>query len=163
MSSWMGSATLISAVSRRSSIRSAQARETLPFSMVGGPFAHMLPRSGLLMAPTAKEKSRRMTKTVRGEFLPYADILQSIARKVYANEQSRALKKDIELALANRVLESDKLKRRARLLLQSAAWLDMDKFIEHRPPLDAVDFWKKPSPPQRQCSTSMVREAENLC
>ena len=92
-----------------------------------------------------------MTRTARGEFLPYASVLQSIARKVYANEQSRALKKDIQLALSDRELDNDKLKRRARLLLQSAAWLDMDKFIEHRPPLDEVGFWKKPSPPQRQC------------
>jgi len=91
-----------------------------------------------------------MQKTARGEFVPYDQVLQSIARSLYASEKSRALKKDIQLAVDNRVVESEKGKRRARMLLQSAGWLDMDKFIEHRPPPNEVGFWKKPSPPQRK-------------
>ncbi|KAK3326732.1 hypothetical protein B0H66DRAFT_449385, partial [Apodospora peruviana] len=107
----------------------------------------------------ATEKSRRMQRTARGEFVPYDSVLKSIARSLYASEKSRALKKDIHLALSDRVLERDKFKRRARMLLQSAGWLDMDKFIEHRPPLDEVGFWKKPSPPQ----LSLLKFDQNNC
>jgi hypothetical protein len=32
------------------------------------------------------------------------------------------------------------LERRARLLLQSAGFLDIDKLIEHRPPLENLPF-----------------------
>ena len=81
-----------------------------------------------------------MQKTARGEFVPYDQVLQSIARSLYASEKSRALKKDIRLAVDNRVVESEKGKRRARVLLQSAGWLDMDKFIEHRRPQTRLDF-----------------------
>jgi hypothetical protein len=40
--------------------------------------------------------------------------------------------------------------RKTRMLLQSAGWLDIDKPIEHRPPIDGVSFWKRPSTPQRK-------------
>ena len=101
--------------------------------------------------PTAKQKARAMQQTARGEFVPYEVTLQSLARKLYANEKSRALKEEIRKA-ANVTApgRGDKTKMRARMLLQSAAWLDMDKFIEHRPPLDELGFWKRPAPPQRE-------------
>lgn len=30
------------------------------------------------------------------------------------------------------------------------AFLDIDKLIEHRPPLDNMPFWKRPAIPQRE-------------
>ncbi|KAK0722628.1 hypothetical protein B0T26DRAFT_228208 [Lasiosphaeria miniovina] len=97
----------------------------------------------------ATQRARAMQRTARGEFVPYEMTLQSLARKLYANDQSRALKEEILKAANNTALgREDKVKMRARMLLQSAAWLDMDKFIEHRPPLDELGFWKRPAPPQ---------------
>ena len=91
-----------------------------------------------------------MNQTAAGEYVPGDAVLQNIARRIRANEQSKALKKEIKTALEARVREHDVLKRRARMLLLSAGWLDLDKFIEHRPPLDDVLFWKRPSTPQRR-------------
>ncbi len=34
-------------------------------------------------------------------------------------------------------------------LLQATGFLDMEKLIEHRPPLDKLGFWKRPAIPQR--------------
>ena len=91
-----------------------------------------------------------MNQTATGEYLPQETILQDIARKFRANEQSKALKKEIKKALEARVREHDVLERRARMLLLSAGWLDLDKLIEHRPPLDDLSFWKRPTTPQRR-------------
>ncbi|KAK3389152.1 hypothetical protein B0H63DRAFT_499379 [Podospora didyma] len=97
----------------------------------------------------ATQRARAMQRTARGEFVPYEMTLQSLARKLYANEQSRALKEEIHRATNKTTLRrEDRVKMRAKMLLQSAAWLDMDKFIEHRPPLNELGFWKRPAPPQ---------------
>jgi hypothetical protein len=76
--------------------------------------------------------------------------LQDIARKFVANSQSKTLKEEIKQYLEELPREEDHVRRRARMLLQSAGWLDIDKLIEHRPPLDGVSFWKRPMPPQRE-------------
>lgn len=91
-----------------------------------------------------------MKRTARGELIPSDYVLQSIARKLLANEKSRALKKEIHIAANARIPERDTFRRRVRMLLQSAAWLDVDKVIEHRPPLNEVGFWKRPTQPQRE-------------
>ncbi len=76
--------------------------------------------------------------------------LQTLARQFFANGISKRLKEEISEALKARHVEPDIWRRRARMLLQSAGWLDMDKFIQHRPPLEEVGFWKRPTPPQRK-------------
>ena len=77
-------------------------------------------------------------------------MLQNIARKFIANSQSKMLKDQIKEGLKELPREEDRVRRRARMLLQSAGWLDIDKLIEHRPPIDDVGFWKRPMPPQRK-------------
>lgn len=89
-----------------------------------------------------------MQQTAAGDFIPQEYILQGIARKFLANLQSKALKDEIKEKLKTRAADGDILRRRARMLLQSAGWLDIDKFIEYRPPLDDVEFWRRPMPPQ---------------
>ena len=91
-----------------------------------------------------------MKRTATGEYVPMDAILQNIARQFRANQQSKALKKEIKEALEARIRDHNVLKRRARMLLLSAGWLDLDKFIEHRPPLDELSFWKRPTTPQRR-------------
>ena len=98
----------------------------------------------------AKEKARSLQKTANGEFVPSDYRLQALVRQFRANGISKRLKEDITEALRERPVEPDIWRRRARLLLQSAGWLDMDKFIQHRPPLEEVGFWKRPTPPQRK-------------
>lgn len=98
----------------------------------------------------AREKARETNQTATGEYAPKDAILQNIARQFRANQESKALKKEIKEALEARIRDHDVLKRRARMLLLSAGWLDLDKFIEHRPPLDELSFWKRPTTPQRR-------------
>lgn len=93
-----------------------------------------------------------MNQTATGEYVPHDATLQRIARMFRANQRSKALKEEIKEALGARVRDQDVLKRRARMLLLSAGWLDLDKFIEHRPPLDELSFWKRPTTPQRMQS-----------
>ncbi|KAG7285969.1 hypothetical protein NEMBOFW57_008265 [Staphylotrichum longicolle] len=97
----------------------------------------------------AKEKARSLRRTVKGEFVPSDHRLQALARQFCANNTSKRLKEEIAECLKARPVEPDIWRRRARLLLQSAGWLDVDKFIQHRPPLEEVGFWKRPTPPQR--------------
>ena len=104
--------------------------------------------SVLLTRQTAREKARRLKEQSKGEYVPSEFRLQDLARKICANQQSLALKRGIQIALDSRPPNGDIVRRRARMLLQSAGWLDIDKFIEHRPPISGVNFWKRPMAPQ---------------
>ena len=42
--------------------------------------------------------------------------------------------------------------RRARMILQSAAFLDMDKVVSYNSPQPRFDFWRRSAPPQLTCS-----------
>ncbi|KAI9868519.1 MAG: hypothetical protein M1813_005963 [Trichoglossum hirsutum] len=77
----------------------------------------------------------------------YINALQSRARDFYADQRSEAMKASIRKDLAERRKDTV-LERRARVLLQSAGFLDIDKLIEHRPPLENLPFWKRPPTPQ---------------
>lgn len=98
----------------------------------------------------AREKAAKLNRTRGGEYVPQDQALQNIARKFLANAQSMKVKIDIRQGLKALPHEENSVRKRARLLLQSAAWLDIDKLIEHRPPIDNVGFWKRPMPPQRK-------------
>ena len=43
------------------------------------------------------------------------------------------------------------IERRARMLLQSAAFLDIDKVISYNSPLPRFNFWRRSGPPQLTC------------
>jgi len=98
----------------------------------------------------ARQKAAKLKQTQYGEYVPHDHLLQNIARKFIADSQSRFLKEEIKRGLKESAREEDLWERRARMLLQSAGWLDIDKLIEHRPPIDDVGFWKRPMPPQRE-------------
>ena len=91
-------------------------------------------------------------RTAEGDFRPSDYRLQNLARQFRANQISGRLKDEITETLRVRPIELDISKRRARMILQSAGWLDIDKFIQHRPPIDKVGFWKRPTAPQRKSS-----------
>ncbi|RAL11933.1 uncharacterized protein BO97DRAFT_478319 [Aspergillus homomorphus CBS 101889] len=46
------------------------------------------------------------------------------------------------------IVSSSAIQERARILLQAVGFLDMDKLIEHRPPLEDLGFWARPAIPQ---------------
>lgn len=77
----------------------------------------------------------------------YEEALHDRAWSMWAESGSAAIKEDIRIALDGRK-RLPPLKRRARMLLQAAGFLDIDKLIEYRPPEDGVSFWKRPSAPQ---------------
>ena len=56
------------------------------------------------------------------------------------------------LALQNAKIQ-DPMQSLVWTLLQAAGFLDMEKLIEHRPPLDKLSFWKRPAIPQRKSRT----------
>ena len=78
----------------------------------------------------------------------YDDALQTQARAIKSDMKSQALIESVRKNLHERKVDS-KLERRARMLLQSASWLDIDKLVEHRPPLpEMLKFWKIPTASQ---------------
>jgi hypothetical protein len=78
----------------------------------------------------------------------YIQNLRQSAELEAAEHQKARLKQEIRDSLE--YLQPDKApaRRRARLLLQSLGLLDIDKLVEHRPPLDDYSFWKRPAVPQ---------------
>ncbi|PYH86892.1 hypothetical protein BO82DRAFT_397458 [Aspergillus uvarum CBS 121591] len=46
------------------------------------------------------------------------------------------------------IASSSGIQERARILLQAAGLLDIDKLVEHRPPLEDLGFWARPAIPQ---------------
>ena len=83
--------------------------------------------------------------------MEYREALRHRRRDVAAEKASAAIKAGVRAVLQD--YEQDSLlERRARMLLQSAGFLDIDKLIEHRPPLDNLSFWKRPGIPQLMLS-----------
>lgn len=82
--------------------------------------------------------------------------LQALAQSAevgIAEQRSAELKQEIRDAVAEAGPKELPDRRRARLLLQSLGLLDIEKLVEHRPPLDGFSFWKRPSVPQLKLET----------
>jgi hypothetical protein len=95
-----------------------------------------------------RTKTRRMEQRKAGIPPSYDDALRAQARAIKTNMKSQAVKSSVRTNLPERKARS-KLEHRARMLLQSAGWLDMDKLVEHRPPLpEMLKFWKRPTASQ---------------
>jgi hypothetical protein len=84
------------------------------------------------------------------EALPtYNEALLNRGWDIFNEIQSYDVRETIRNNLdAEDAATPDVLKRRARMLLQSAQFLDIDKIIEYRDPEKLVSFWKRPAPPQ---------------
>ncbi|KIN07110.1 hypothetical protein OIDMADRAFT_67317, partial [Oidiodendron maius Zn] len=79
----------------------------------------------------------------------YILALEQSAQGVITEQKSSQLKAEIRQALGKQESES-LLRRRTRMLLQAIGLLDIEKLVEHRPPLDNLSFWKRPAVPQLQ-------------
>jgi hypothetical protein len=73
-------------------------------------------------------------------------------REVTTEVTSSRLKAEIRQAIEDQESEST-IRRRARMLLQAVGFLDIEKLVEHRPPLDSLSFCKRPAIPQLQLHT----------
>ncbi|KAI3332064.1 hypothetical protein HD806DRAFT_179608 [Xylariaceae sp. AK1471] len=78
---------------------------------------------------------------------PYLQALKRRARDLSLDQKSSQIKSAIRQAIESRPVE-EKVRRRARMLLQAVGFLDIEKLVEHRPPLDGLSFWKRPAIPQ---------------
>jgi hypothetical protein len=65
-----------------------------------------------------------------------------------AQKKADDLKRSVRACLRQHQRKESLVERRARMLLQSAGFLDVDKLIEHRPPLGRFAFWNRPPMPQ---------------
>lgn len=91
----------------------------------------------------AKWKEKKSESTVED----YVEALQRSALDIASNQKSSQIKIEIRQGIESRPREED-VRRRTRLLLQAVGFLDIDKLVEHRPPLDDMSFWKRPAIPQ---------------
>ncbi|KAF5021924.1 hypothetical protein F66182_6027 [Fusarium sp. NRRL 66182] len=81
----------------------------------------------------------------------YDEVLRGRGWDMFADLKSQRIKGSIRTSLNERKL-SDPARRRARMLLQSAQFLDVDKIIEYREPEEALSFWKRPASAQIKVS-----------
>lgn len=82
----------------------------------------------------------------------YVLALEKSAQGAIAEHKSSQLKAAIREAVEDQEPELP-LRRRTRMLLQAIGLLDIEKLVEHRPPLDNLSFWKRPAVPQLQLQT----------
>ncbi|KAK4171642.1 hypothetical protein QBC36DRAFT_305127 [Triangularia setosa] len=84
----------------------------------------------------------------------YSEALEDRGWDIYSEMQSSSIRHSIMTDLQEREIRGeDVLHRRARMLLQSAQFLDMDKIIEYRDPEALITFWKQPTPSQITASS----------
>lgn len=91
----------------------------------------------------ARWKDEKSESTVED----YVGALQRSALDIASNQRSSQIKIEIRQAIESRPSEEE-ARRRTRLMLQAVGFLDIDKLVEHRPPLDDMSFWKRPAIPQ---------------
>jgi hypothetical protein len=78
----------------------------------------------------------------------YAEALANRGWDIFTELKSAGMKGEIRASLSSEDIPGGLLRRRARLLLQGAQFLDMDKVIEYRDPEKLFTFWKRPATPQ---------------
>ncbi|KAK4206667.1 hypothetical protein QBC37DRAFT_434622 [Rhypophila decipiens] len=103
----------------------------------------------------AKRSTKDQKKAKEKDEIPsYTEALEDRGWDIYSEIQSGTIRHSIKMDLQSRELqEPDILRRRVRMLLQAAQFLDMDKVIEYRPPEALVTFWKQPAPAQITASS----------
>jgi hypothetical protein len=91
----------------------------------------------------------QVDQTPSRDTLPtYNEALLNRGWDIFNELQSHDVRETIRNTLDMEDAAPDILRRRARMLLQSAQFLDIDKIIEYRDPEKLVSFWKRPAPPQ---------------
>ncbi|KAF5855783.1 hypothetical protein ETB97_008444 [Aspergillus alliaceus] len=99
-------------------------------------------------------------------FLPRNLSYKEALRRVLLDTRAEYFSKRIREEVRGNLHTTPRLsgvELRAWMLLQNAGFLDIDKLIEHRPPLDKLGFWKRPAIPQhgRPRSLFPLNEEDN--
>lgn len=97
----------------------------------------------------SQDRLRKTRSGIRGNKnkRTYEECSQAVfiaSRRAY---EDQPLKEDIRGQMPDRRDES-LVERRARMLLQSASFLDIDKVITYNSPLPQANFWRRSAPPQ---------------
>ncbi|KAI9933669.1 hypothetical protein MW887_008142 [Aspergillus wentii] len=72
---------------------------------------------------------------------------KQLKRDSRIDEESKKIKSGVRKNLPT-IPRYSGIEQRACMLLQAAGFLDIDKHIEHRPPLEKLGFWTRPAIPQ---------------
>jgi hypothetical protein len=81
----------------------------------------------------------------------YIEALAQSAQEKATEQRTVKLKQEIRRdveAIAEREIQEPTLRRRTKSLLRALGLLDIEKMVEHRPPLNRLSFWKRPAVPQ---------------
>ena len=97
----------------------------------------------------SQERLRKIQGGIMGKrnqraYEEYSQAVFIACRRAY---EDQPLKEEIRKFIPDRQAET-LLERRARMLLQSASFLDIDKVITYNSPLPQAKFWKRSAPPQ---------------
>ena len=92
-------------------------------------------------------KDQKRDRANVGTGQDYIQALKQSARGAITEHNSSQLKAAVRQAVEDKDPELP-LRRRARMLLQAVGLLDIEKLVEHRPPLNNLSFWKRPAVPQ---------------
>lgn len=99
---------------------------------------------------STRQFSKRSDKSQQpgADGLPsYNEALENRGWDFFSEMKSNKIRDAIRSSLTMVEVE-DIQRRRARMLLQSAQFLDIDKVIEYREPENLLTFWKRPAVPQ---------------
>ncbi|UNI16984.1 hypothetical protein JDV02_003366 [Purpureocillium takamizusanense] len=96
-----------------------------------------------------RERRERQSESASAssELPTYEEALKNRGWDMFAEMKSNAIREELRERLESRPID-DQVQRRARMLLQAAQFLDIDKVIEYREPEKLLTFWKRPAPPQ---------------
>ncbi|KAL4969277.1 uncharacterized protein BDV14DRAFT_210461 [Aspergillus stella-maris] len=114
-----------------------------------------------LLREEAEERQKRKFTTGTAAAIRNAeeDYLATLEKRTYElllRQKSSQLKAEIRSELEEHLEElvsEPRTHRRTRMMLQALGLLDMEKLVEHRPPLDKLSFWKRPAFPQLRLGT----------
>ncbi|KAK6528282.1 hypothetical protein TWF281_009528 [Arthrobotrys megalospora] len=81
----------------------------------------------------------------------YKEAVEFALKNATTERNTSKLKGEIKQAIESETSirkREDDIHRRTRMLLQATGLLDIEKLVEHRPPMDKMSFWKRPAIPQ---------------
>ncbi|GKU20485.1 unnamed protein product [Fusarium langsethiae] len=87
------------------------------------------------------KKQKNGEKKNNKEPPPYDEVLRDRGWDIFADIKSQGIKSALRISLSERKIP-DPTRRRARMLLQSAQFLDIDKIIEYRDDEEEHPVWK---------------------
>ncbi|KAL4927873.1 uncharacterized protein BDV17DRAFT_282326 [Aspergillus undulatus] len=112
-----------------------------------------------LLKEQAEKRQKNNAATGTGAQNEEEDYLAALEKRTYElslRQESSRLKSDIRETLEKQLDDSSpesRTHRRTRMMLQALGLLDIEKLVEHRPPLDKLSFWKRPAFPQLRLDT----------